>query len=193
MCRQSLTLPLLWVLLLSNRTRLVQFNPRMQITRATDYAVRVMVHLATLPAGVRVPVAELARAGGAPESFVSKVLQQLVRCGMVTSLRGMGGGFQLAVRPDQVTLLELVEAVEGPLQINLCLPGKQTCHRKSWCGVHPIWIEAQAALKKTLASTTIAHLASASVQNLSQISEHSRGRPNEIEPTSSERRQRPPG
>ncbi len=162
----------------------------MQITRATDYAVRVMAHLATLPEGARVPVSELARAGGAPESFVSKVLQQLVRCGMVTSLRGMGGGFQLAVRPDQVTLLELVEAVEGPLQINLCLPGKQSCDRKSWCGAHPIWREAQAALKKTLASATIAGLARDSINSLSK--EYSRRRPIQIEAASSERRKRPP-
>jgi Rrf2 family protein len=161
----------------------------MQITRATDYAVRAMVHLATLPDSVRVPVSELARAGGAPESFVSKVLQQLVRCGMVTSLRGMGGGFQLAVCPDQVTLLEVVEAVEGPLQINLCLPGKQTCDRKSWCGVHPIWSEAQAALKRTLASATIARLARDSTHNLSKFSEHSRRRPIQIEPA----RKQPPG
>ncbi len=163
----------------------------MQITRATDYAVRVMTHLATLPEGARVPVAELARAGGAPESFVSKVLQQLVRCGMVTSLRGMGGGFQLAVRPEQVTLLEVVEGVEGPLQINLCLPGIQSCDRKSWCGAHPIWEEAQAALKRTLASATIAHLAHDSMHNLSKISEQSRRRPVQIEPASSERRKRP--
>ncbi len=164
----------------------------MQITRATDYAVRVMVHLATLPEGVRVPVSELARAGGAPESFVSKVLQQLVRLGMVTSLRGMGGGFQLAVRPEQVTLLQVVEGVEGPLQINLCLPGKQSCNRKSWCGAHRIWDEAQTALKRTLASATIARLACDSMHNLSKIAEQSRRRTVQIQPAPTERRKRPP-
>ncbi len=165
----------------------------MQITRATDYAVRVMVHLATLPEGTRLPVPELARAGGAPESFVSKVLQQLVRCGMVTSLRGMGGGFQLAVHPEKVTLLELVEAVEGPLQINLCLPGKETCDRKSWCGAHPIWSEAQAALKAVLASASIAQLARDSMHNVSRASERSRRRPIQIEPAPPLRRKRRPG
>ncbi len=164
----------------------------MQITRATDYAVRVMVHLATLPEGMRVPVSELARAGGAPESFVSKVLQQLVRLGMVTSLRGMGGGFQLAVRPDQVTLLEVVEGVEGPLQINMCLSGKQGCDRKSWCGAHPVWDEAQAALKRTLASATIARLARDSMHNCSKVTEQCRRRTVQIEPAASERRKRRP-
>ena len=131
----------------------------MQITRGTDYAVRVMVHLATLPEGSRVPVTELARVGGAPESFVSKILQQLVRSGMVNSSRGMGGGFMLAVDPANVTLLDVVEAIEGPLQINLCLPGEHTCDRKTQCSVHPVWQEAQAALKAILRTASIRRLA----------------------------------
>lgn len=141
----------------------------MQITRATDYAVRMMIHLATLPEETRVPVSALASASGAPESFVSKVLQQLAQRGMVTSHRGMGGGFQLAVRPEKVSLLEVVEALEGPLQINQCLPGKTRCERKSWCGAHPIWLDAQAALKQVLASSSIAQLAHQSTANLAAL------------------------
>ncbi len=78
----------------------------MQITRATDYAVRIMIHLAALPEETRLAAPELARGIQAPESFVSKVLQQLVQRGMVTSHRGAGGGFQLAVAPESVSLLE---------------------------------------------------------------------------------------
>lgn len=121
------------------------------------------------------------------------MLQQFVRCRMVTPLRGIRGGFQLAVRPDEVTLLELVEAVEGPLQINLCLPGKETCDRKTWCGAHPIWSKAQAALKEVLAGASIAQLARGSAHNLSRISESSRRRPIQIEPAQPVRRKRRPG
>jgi len=138
----------------------------MQITRATDYAVRIMVYMATLPHESRVPLSQLADAGGAPESFVSKVLQRLAQRGMVTSSRGRGGGFQLAVDAEQTSLLHVVEAIEGPLQINLCLPGEQTCERKSWCAVHPVWNEAQAALKQVLASVSIARMARESKANL---------------------------
>lgn len=140
----------------------------MQITRATDYAVRIMVHLAALPEEARVAAPEVARGIEAPVSFVSKVLQQLVQRGMVTSQRGVGGGFQLAVQPEKVSLLDVVEMVNGPLQINRCLPGELTCDRKSWCGVHPIWAEAQAALKKVLGSVSIAQLARDSVANLAR-------------------------
>jgi Rrf2 family protein len=139
----------------------------MQITRGTDYAVRLMVHLATLPEGTRVPVTEFARVGGAPETFISKLLQRLVRIGMLSSSRGTGGGFMLAIQPRNVTLLDVVEAIEGPLQINRCLPGQHTCNRKSICSVHPVWEDAQTALKNVLQGTSIEKLARESVKNSS--------------------------
>jgi len=141
----------------------------MQITRATDYAVRVMIYMATHPPNTRLAVPDVARGIEAPESFVSKILQQLVQRGMVTSHRGSGGGFELAVDPEKVSLLDVVEMVEGPLQINVCLPGVESCDRKSWCGAHPIWAEAQAALKSVLAGATIASLARESAANLAGL------------------------
>jgi len=165
----------------------------MQITRATDYAVRIMIHLATMPDETRVAAAELARGIQAPESFVSKVLQQLVQRGMVTSHRGAGGGFQLAVQPEKVSLLDVVEMVEGPLQINLCLPGEASCDRSSWCGAHPIWSDAQAALKKVLAGASIAQLARDSVANLAKAAESNTNGTIQIEPAELARRKRRPG
>ncbi|HTR23780.1 MAG TPA: Rrf2 family transcriptional regulator [Terriglobales bacterium] len=141
----------------------------MQITRATDYAVRVMIYMATHPPHTRLAVPDVARGIEAPESFVSKILQQLVQRGMVTSHRGSGGGFELEVDPETVSLLDVVEMVEGPLQINVCLPGAEGCDRKSWCGAHPIWTEAQSALKHVLASATIAKLARESAANLARL------------------------
>lgn len=148
----------------------------MQITRATDYAVRIMIHLAALPEETRLAANELARGIQAPASFVSKVLQQLVQRGMVTSHRGAGGGFQLAVAPENVSLLDVVEMVEGPLQINLCLAGEASCDLSSWCGAHPIWNEAQTALKKVLANASIARLARDSMANLAKEANKSDGK-----------------
>jgi Rrf2 family protein len=141
----------------------------MQITRATDYAVRATIHLGMLPTLVRVPGPALARAIGAPESFVSKVLQQLVQAGLVSSQRGMRGGFQLARRAADISLLEVVEAVEGPTQLNLCLPPEPDCSRKEWCGAHPVWAEAQEALVRVLGEASIAQLARASNSNLARL------------------------
>ncbi|MFZ0478672.1 MAG: Rrf2 family transcriptional regulator [Terriglobales bacterium] len=139
----------------------------MQLTRATDYAVRIMIHLAILPEATRLAAPELARGINAPESFVSKILQQLVQHGLVTSYRGAGGGFQLAIPPEEISLLHVVEMMEGPLQINLCLPGESSCCRKSWCGAHPVWNRAQDALKQMLASASIAQLARDSAARIS--------------------------
>ena len=141
----------------------------MQITRATDYAVRVTIYMATVPASSKVPCPVLARAIEAPESFVSKVLQQLVQAGLVASQRGMGGGFQLARRSANISLLDVVEAIEGPTQLNLCVPQGPNCNRKNWCGAHPAWMEAQEALVKVLSKRSIAELARDSVSRMAKL------------------------
>src|SRR5690242_15375904 len=97
----------------------------MQLTRAADYASRVMVHLATLPAGTRASLPALAEATDVPEQFLSKVLQMLGRGGLIQSQRGATGGFELTADPERVTLLDVIEAIEGPIKLNLCLgPGE---------------------------------------------------------------------
>ena len=131
----------------------------MQITRATDYAVRVMVHLASAPHGQKYPLNELAIATGVQESFLSKILQRLVHQGMLLSQRGSGGGFILNRAPDQVTLLDVVEAIEGPTQLNHCVGEAGYCSRKEWCGVSPTWERAQQALTQVLGGVSIAQLA----------------------------------
>ncbi len=141
----------------------------MQITRAADYAVRVTIHLATLPTATKVHGPLLARAIEAPESFVSKVLQQLVQAGLVNSQRGMRGGFQLARPAADISLLEVVEAIEGPTQLNLCVPAGQNCRKKDWCGAHPVWVEAQMALVEVLGKASIAQLARDSVSKMARL------------------------
>lgn len=140
----------------------------MQITRATDYAVRVMVHLASLPRGARVPLGEIVTASDVSANFLSKVLQRLVRAGMVSSQRGSGGGFCLRLQSERLTLLNILEAMEGPLQLNVCSGSGQGCSRKSWCGVQPFWQDAQTALTEVLGKVTIAELARRTAANLNK-------------------------
>ena len=140
----------------------------MQVTRATDYAVRIMVELASLPPGDKVQLNELIESTGVRGSFLSKVVQRLVHAGMVSSHRGTRGGFSLRVSGEEVTLLDVIEAIEGPTQMNLCLGSGPGCERKSWCGVHPIWKKAQSAFVQELGSVSIAHLAVESKSNLAK-------------------------
>jgi Rrf2 family protein len=132
----------------------------MQLTRAADYAVRVMVHLATLPARGRVLLPVLAEATGAPESFLSKVLQALSRAKLISSRRGQSGGFEILARGREASMLEVIEAIDGPLHLNVCLISGDSCARKKWCPAHPVWVQAQTAMLDVLSDATIADLAS---------------------------------
>jgi len=131
----------------------------MQLTRAADYGVRVVIHLATLPAGTRVKRDSLAAAADVPPHFLSKVLQLLGRARLIVAHRGTSGGFSLAVPAEQLTVLRVLEAVEGPIQLNVCLTDGTGCNRQAWCPAHPVWLEAQAALTQVLKSASIAKLA----------------------------------
>ncbi|MCS6806643.1 MAG: Rrf2 family transcriptional regulator [Acidobacteriota bacterium] len=144
----------------------------MQLTRAADYGVRVMIHLASLPKGARVKRDELAEAAGVPESFMSKVLQRLVRARLIFSRRGTQGGFQLGVASENVSLLDVVEAIEGPIELNLCLISKDSCERALWCPAHSVWAEAQAALVNVLKSASLAKLAAEAAARRAMVERH---------------------
>ncbi|MBI4892431.1 MAG: Rrf2 family transcriptional regulator [Acidobacteria bacterium] len=139
----------------------------MQLTRAADYAVRVMVHLAGLPAGVRATRDEMAVSGDVPEAFLSKILQSLTRAGLIASHRGVSGGYLLGRPAASITVLDIVEAMEGPLQLNACVGSKPTCGRAGICSVHDIWLRAQEALTSVLQSENIADLAGKAAQRRS--------------------------
>jgi Rrf2 family protein len=141
----------------NNGTTQVHFGT-MQINCANDYAVRVIIHLATLPPGSKAQLIALEHATGVRGSFLSKVMQRLVHAGFVASHRGNGGGFCLRVDCDKTSLLEVVEAIEGPTHLNRCLADGASCERKSWCGVHPVWERAQGTLRDVLASVSIGQL-----------------------------------
>src|ERR1700690_4110409 len=110
----------------------------MQLTRAADYAVRVMIHLASFPPGTRVSRADLAQAAECPEQFLSKVLQSLTHAGLVVSHRGNTGGFELSADHRSASVLQIIEAVEGPARLNLCLTGPHACARQGWCPAHAV-------------------------------------------------------
>ena len=118
-----------------------------------------MVELAVVPEGQKMQLQTLAEATGVRATFLSKILQRLVHRGLVLSHRGTGGGFCLKVLPDSVTLLQVIEAMEGPLQLNVCMGEGTGCDRKASCATHPYWLDAQVALKTVLGAVTIAQLA----------------------------------
>jgi Rrf2 family protein len=129
----------------------------MQLTRAADYAVRVMIHLADADSRARSSLTELADAADVSPAFLSKVLQRLVRSGLIASRRGKKGGFEILERGRAASLLEILQALDGVPELNLCLV-EGGCTRSPRCAAHPIWEEAQSRMREVLSRATLEQL-----------------------------------
>lgn len=140
-------------------------NSSMQLTRAADYGVRVMVALAGSEEGSRVSLPELTKATGAPESFLSKVLQSLAHAGLINSRRGLGGGFEISPQGRGASIRAVVEAVDGPIVLNVCLADGMPCKRSEWCPAHPVWARAQRAMLEVLEEARMNDLADQGAAN----------------------------
>jgi Rrf2 family protein len=135
-------------------------NSSMQLTRAADYAIRVMICLADPRVKERVSLPQLAASTGTPESFLSKILQMLTRAGLIVSRRGQAGGFQISPHGQEASMRDVIEAIDGPIRLNVCLTTGRSCRRKVHCPAHPVWEEAQEAMLSVLSRSHIADLAS---------------------------------
>ena len=109
----------------------------MQLTQATDYSFRVILHLTRATPGEVVAAKTLAEREEIPMRYLLKIIRSLVKAGILNSHRGMEGGYSLAKEPGDITLLEVVEAIEGPIQINRCLEDQAYCS-KHWCHSCPL-------------------------------------------------------
>jgi len=118
-----------------------------------------MIHLATLRDDARALLPALAQATEAPESFLSKVLQALARSGLIASRRGKSGGFIILPRGRQSSMYEVIQAIDGPIHLNVCLVNGHSCDRAVTCPAHPIWVQAQRAMLDVLARASIEELA----------------------------------
>lgn len=130
----------------------------MELTRKGDYAIRGIVYLAAQPPEKISLLSDIATAVEVPQTFLAKIFQQFSKSGIVRSYRGTGGGFVLATAPEKVTLLEVVEAVEGPITPNRCLSGAGQCSRDTFCTVHPVWLRIQNEVRKSLSEITLKDL-----------------------------------
>jgi Rrf2 family protein len=126
----------------------------MEISRRTDYGIRVILDLASLGDGERAPTQEIADRQNIPAPFLAKIISQLSLSGLVTTFRGAGGGVTLSRPPAEINLLEVIEALDGPVRLNRCAIEPSMCPRDENCPVHDVWSKAQADLTGVLSSTT---------------------------------------
>lgn len=128
------------------------------ITRKGDYAIRGMVYLADRPVGSVCLLAEIAADVDVSKALLAKIFQQFAKLGLVCSTRGAGGGFTLGRPIEKISLLEIIESVEGPILLNRCLLTEGTCSRDTFCTVHPVWIEVQEKMRSFLGNVTLKQL-----------------------------------
>ncbi|MEP2735310.1 MAG: SUF system Fe-S cluster assembly regulator [Erythrobacter sp.] len=130
----------------------------MRLSNLADYAVVAMCQAARHCGGGRVSAAELAAETGLPAPTVQKVVSKLTHAGLMRSVRGAGGGLQLARPAAAISLADIVEAVEGPIALTACVEG-ETCAVHDNCSVKPHWPIVNQALRGALADIPLTRLA----------------------------------
>jgi Rrf2 family transcriptional regulator, iron-sulfur cluster assembly transcription factor len=132
----------------------------MRLTRAGEYAVRCVLFLASKGAGVLCARKDIAAEMNIPDQFLGKIAQQLARAGLIEIVQGAKGGFRLMRPPDDVTLLDVVEAVIGEIFLNDCIMRPESCNHSNACAVHNVWTRARSQLRQTLQEATFAKILS---------------------------------
>jgi len=130
----------------------------MIFSSATEYAIRGLSELAARNPDGPLMLDDLVAGTGLPRDFVAKIFQKLVRAGILRSAKGRGGGFALARRQHEITLLEIVEAVEGARLIDACVVGLEKCNDHMPCSQHDLYKPIRQRLKDYLNTTTLADL-----------------------------------
>lgn len=118
------------------------------IGRQTDYAARIVLHLASCEPERRVTAAAIAESRLIPPAFVRRIVSRLSAAGILRTVRGSGGGITLARPAAQISLLDVVEAMEGPVSLNACVREPHTCPFSEDCPVRGAWCEANLALQR---------------------------------------------
>ena len=126
----------------------------MQITRQADYAMRAVAYLSNLGTEDRAATSQIAEDQQIPPSFLAKIVSQLSVTGLLQTSRGARGGVSLARDPDEISFLEVVEAIDGPILLNECVADGSACTFGETCTLRPVFCDAQADLVNRLESTS---------------------------------------
>jgi Rrf2 family protein len=123
----------------------------MQIPRRVDYGLRAIIYLSTQDPEKCCSIAEIARQQNVPKKFLEKIIQDLMRRGLIRSKRGSCGGYTLARMPDQISL-------EGPIAVNVCMNEELSCDQLPRCAMVGVWSEIQRKVTEVFTRTTLADL-----------------------------------
>jgi len=139
-----------------------------RLSRSADYAIRGLLYLSLNYGGGKMSIEEISRAKDIPASFLSKLFQTLAKKGFLRSVRGPEGGFTLTKPPRDINLMEVIEAVEGPIFLNDCLIQKGFCPQDEVCPVHDVWKETQRKFLDDLKGYNFEQLAAAGREKMAK-------------------------
>jgi Rrf2 family transcriptional regulator, iron-sulfur cluster assembly transcription factor len=141
----------------------------MKLTRGGEYGVRGVLYLAQQKEETVSMLSAIAKAQDVPPRFLAKIFQALAKTGVVKSHRGAKGGFSLARPASEITIRDVIEAVEGPILLNICLAAPGECSRDTMCPIHAVWEQAQEKMMGVLSQKNFADLAREEKQMLLSI------------------------
>lgn len=130
----------------------------MKLGRLTDYAVLMLTELARRP-GWRASAAEIAAASHVPEPTTAKLAKMLAKAGILDSRRGPGGGFQLARPAAQISVADIIAAIEGPIALIACAEGGGGCGLEGVCATRAAWAVVNQAVCQALRGVSLAQMA----------------------------------
>ncbi len=133
-------------------------------SRSAEYAIRAFVYLADVPEGKYAMVKNIADDCDIPTHFLAKILQQLARKGFLRSSKGPTGGFTLRKTPDDISILEIVDAIDGLAEYQRCPSGLAECSDDAHCGMHDSWKELRSRIIEYMEDTSIADVNAAQKQ-----------------------------
>lgn len=130
----------------------------MQIPRRVDYGLRAVIYLSGQQPEKCCSIAEIAENQGVPRKFLEKIIQDLIRGGLIKSKRGSCGGYSLAKPAASISFYDVILALEGPIAVNVCLDHETGCDQIPRCTMIGVWSEVQRSITDVLSRTTIAAL-----------------------------------
>jgi FeS assembly SUF system regulator len=131
----------------------------LRISKLTDYGIVLLANFALAPTGATLTAREMAESTGLPHPVVSKMLKTLAGAALLRSQRGAKGGYSLARAPEQLSVADILEALEGPLALMECSAGPGHCGQESSCTVRAPWQHINRAVRGALEGMTLAELA----------------------------------
>ena len=123
----------------------------MRLSRKSDYALRAVRHIASLPKGKLGSINSVSAAERIPREFLAKILKDLTRSGILVSYQGVTGGYRLSRLPKEISFLDVIEAIDGPVHLNLCTEQKNCrCEEYDVCQMKDFWAHQENGFKKAL-------------------------------------------